>query len=163
MTQSELREARPEDAAALEGLIRELAEHDGVIGDVHFTQAQLHAALSGEMPRLRAIVAVSGDAGGGEIVGFVTYTIDFAIWVGSDVIRVDDLFVSAKARGQRIGQRLMREIAHRALAGGMLVRWEVMPGNEAAQGFYRRLGAELRPKIIARWDRPAMAALLSEN
>jgi ribosomal protein S18 acetylase RimI-like enzyme len=159
MTRMELREARPDDAAALTALIRELAVHDGASADANFTPDQLRSALAGPAPRLRAILAVD-DA---RPIGFVTYTIDFAIWTGSDIIRIDDLFVSAEARGKGIGQRLMSEIARRALAGRMQVRWEIMPGNAAAQGFYRRLGAELHQKVVARWDHAAMTALLAEG
>lgn len=156
MSEIILRDAGPEDAAALRGLILELAAHDGNAADVHFTSDQLRAALSGPAPKLCAILAVDGATP----VGFITYTIDFAIWVASDVMRVDDLFLSNTHRGRGLGKRLMTEIARRAVAGGMVARWEVMPQNTSAQGFYRSLGAELRDKIVARWDGKAMAALL---
>jgi len=157
MNNIELRDARPDDAVALAALIRELAAHDGNAADVHFTSEQLRAALSGATPKLHAILALDGD----RPIGFVTYTVDFAIWVASDVMRIDDLFLSAAYRGQGLGKRLMTELARRAQAGDMVARWEVMPDNTSAQAFYRSLGAEIRPKIIARWDKAAMAALLS--
>jgi ribosomal protein S18 acetylase RimI-like enzyme len=159
MTEIILRDAMPGDADRLTALIRALAAHDGSSADVNFNSDQLREALTGPAPRLRAILAVDGD----EPVGFVTYTIDFAIWVASDVLRIDDLYLETAYRGQGLGRRLMREIARRALAGGMQVRWEVMPRNRNAQAFYHGLGAELRDKVIARWDSPAMAALLDTN
>lgn len=157
MDQIHLRDARPDDSEDLAGLIRDLARHDGTLADVDFTSDQLRAALTGPAPKLRAILATTDD----RVVGFITYTIDFAIWINSDVIRVDDLFVRAESRGKGIGRRLMREIARRAVAGDMGARWEVVPGNETAQAFYRQLGAELRQKVIARWDLPAMTNFLA--
>jgi ribosomal protein S18 acetylase RimI-like enzyme len=156
MSEIILRDAWPEDAEALRGLILELAAHDGNSADVHFTSDQLRAALSGPVPKLRAILAVEDETP----VGFITYTIDFAIWVASDVMRIDDLYLGKAHRGRGLGKRLMTEIARRAIAGGMVARWEVMPQNTHAQAFYRGLGAELRDKVIARWDGKAMAALL---
>lgn len=156
MTNFTLRDARPEDAEALRALILELATHDGNAADVHFTSAQLREALAGPAPKLRAILAVEDETP----IGFITYTIDFAIWVASDVMRIDDLFISKAHRGRGIGKQLMTEIARRAVAGRMVARWEVMPQNVNAQAFYRSLGAELRDKIVARWDGKAMAALL---
>lgn len=159
MTDIILRDARPEDAEALAALIRALAAHDGSSADVNFTSDHLRLALTGPAPRLRAILTMDGD----KPVGFITYTIDFAIWIASDVLRIDDLYLEAAYRGQGLGRRLMAEIARRALAGGMQARWEVVPQNRSAQAFYRSLGAELRDKIIARWDAPAMAALLADR
>lgn len=159
MNQITLRDARPEDAEALAGLIKELAVYDGNGADVHFSSGQLRQALSGPAPRLRAILALEDE----KAVGFITYTIDYAIWVASDVLRIDDLFFSAEYRGRGLGKRLMSEIARRAVAGNMVARWEVMPQNVKAQAFYRSLGADLRDKIVARWDGAAMAALLARS
>lgn len=154
-----LRDAEPADAAALAVLIKELAAHDGNAADVHFTSDQLRQALAGPAPKLRAILALDGE----KPIGFITYTIDFAIWVASDVMRIDDLFLSAAYRGQGLGRRIMTEMARRATAGNMVARWEVVPHNTNAQAFYRSLGAELRDKIVARWSGDAMAALLAEE
>lgn len=153
------REAVPDDAGPLAALIKELAAYDGNAADVHFSPQQLRGALSGAAPRLRAILAIDGN----RPIGFITYTIDYAIWAASDVLRIDDLFFSADYRGRGLGKRLMTEIARRAVAGGMVARWEVMPQNIQAQAFYRGLGADLRDKIVARWDGAAMIALLGRG
>jgi hypothetical protein len=51
-----------------------------------------------------------------------------------------------------------------ALAGlaepeSLLIRWGMEVDNVDAQRFYRRLGATLRPKILAAWTPGAYAAL----
>ena len=149
-----VRPATASDAADLERLIRALAAFDGVPERVRFTRAQLAAALSGAAPRLHALVAERG----GVVLGFVSYTVDFAIWTGGEIVRVDDLFVTGTCRGQGIGRRLLAAVADLALARGAAACWEVEPANAAAQAFYRSLGVELRPKIAARWWPDAMAA-----
>jgi hypothetical protein len=53
---------------------------------------------------------------------------------------------------------MMLRIAELAMAGDMIARWEIEPVNIAAQEFYLGLGANLRDKIVARWDRAAMEA-----
>ncbi|NJP97663.1 hypothetical protein HCN51_50975 [Nonomuraea sp. FMUSA5-5] len=44
----------------------------------------------------------------------------------------------------------MRAVAE--AAEGRVIRWEVAAANEAAQRFYRRIGAGLIPKVICRWQ-----------
>jgi GNAT superfamily N-acetyltransferase len=114
--------------------------------------------LSGDTPRLRALVAEE-DKG---LVGFVSYTIDFAIWTGGDVIRIDDVFIRERARKGGVGRRLMLRIAELALAGNMTCRWELDPSNLGAQYFYGRLGVDLREKIVARWSEAAMRTALAQ-
>lgn len=151
-----IRNATPADAAVLDAMIRLLAAHEGADDLVSYSQDQLAAALAGDPPRLHAILAEDTDG----IHGFVTYTIDFSIWNGGDILRIDDVFVGDGARRRGIGRQMMMRIAELALAGGMIARWEVEPVNIAAQKFYRGLGATVRDKIVARWERPAMAAAL---
>nr|WP_298681815.1 GNAT family N-acetyltransferase [uncultured Dongia sp.] len=138
----------------LDDLIRQLAAHEGAADLITFTSAQVTEALGGNSPRLRAILAEDAEG----VCGFVTYTIDFAIWNGGDILRVDDVFVCARARRRGVGRLLMRRIAELALAGNMIARWEIEPANIAAQKFYQGLGATLRDKIVARWELPAMKA-----
>ncbi len=154
-----VRDATSADAAALDAMIRELAAFEAHAGDLAFSVEQLARALAGDPPRLHAIIAE--DAGGP--AGFVTYSIDFAIWTGGDVVRVDDVFVRERARGGGAGTRLMQRIAELALAGGMSCRWEIEPANRRAQRFYGTLGVEIRDKKIARWDSAAMRALVARG
>jgi GNAT superfamily N-acetyltransferase len=152
-----VRNATAADAAEIERMIRDLVAYEGNIGTPAFGVEQLAAALSGSPPRLRAVVAE--DDGG--LIGFVSYTIDFAIWSGGDVLRIDDVFVRERARGSGAGTRLMLRIAELALAGGMTCRWEIEPANLGAQYFYGTLGVDLREKVIARWSETAMRAALA--
>jgi GNAT superfamily N-acetyltransferase len=152
-----VRDATAADAAEIEHMIRDLVAYEGNVGTLAFGVEELAAALSGSPPRLRALVAEDGEG----LAGFVSYTIDFAIWTGGDVIRVDDVFVRARARGTGAGSALMLRIAELALAGGMSCRWEIEPANLGAQYFYGTLGVDLREKIVARWGEAAMRTALA--
>ncbi|HKU99625.1 MAG TPA: GNAT family N-acetyltransferase [Vineibacter sp.] len=152
-----VRNAGPADAAAIAAMIRELAAYEGMAQDVGFSTPQLQRALTGDPPRLHVLVAEDADGP----LGFVSYTIDFAIWTGTDVLRVDDVFVSSRARRRGVGRLLMARIAALATAAGMSARWELETKNHAAQQFYKGLGVSLRDKMVARWDLAAMRALLA--
>jgi GNAT superfamily N-acetyltransferase len=154
-----IRAAQPSDAAVLAAMIRGLADHEGTAGEVAFSLEQLERALAGDRPRLHAILAE--DSGGA--IGFVTYTIDFAIWTGGDVVRVDDVFVRERARGRGTGRLMMARIAELAMAGGMSARWEIEPANSAAQRFYEGLGVAIRDKTVARWSLADMRRLLASD
>lgn len=53
------------------------------------------------------------------------------------------------ARGQQIGEELMRAAAREAAARGCgSVRWTVASWNEAGKRFYERLGAQANPVWI---------------
>jgi GNAT superfamily N-acetyltransferase len=140
-------------------MIRELAHHERAAGELAFTVNQLTEALTGDPPRLRAILAE--DSSGP--IGFVTYTIDFAIWTGGEIVRVDDVFVRDRARRRGAGRLLMTGIAELATAGGMSARWEIEPANLAAQRFYEGLGVAIRDKIVARWTLDGMRKLLASD
>lgn len=153
-----IRNATAADAAEIQRMIHDLVAHEGGTVLPAFTVGQLAAALSGDAPRLRALVA-QDDSG---LIGFVSYTIDFAIWSGGDIIRIDDVFIRERARKSGVGRRLMLRIAELALAGDMTCRWELEPSNLGAQYFYGRLGVDLREKIVARWTESAMRTALAQ-
>ena len=154
-----VRDATAADAAAIDLMIRELAAYEGHTGALAFTVDRLAQALAENRPRLRAVIAEDAEGP----VGFVTYTIDYAIWTGGDIVRVDDVFVRERARGNGAGTRLMLRIAELAIAGGMLSRWELQSANLRAQRFYESLGVEIRDKKVARWSTAAMRACLARE
>jgi ribosomal protein S18 acetylase RimI-like enzyme len=154
-----IRKASKADAENVNLLIRQLAAFEGTSDEVGFTVEDLAQALASDPPRLHVLVAE--DASG--MLGFVSYTIDFTIWTGSETIRVDDLFLASNARGLGIGRRLMTRVAAVAVARGASARWEVEPENVAAQSFYEGLGVRLRRKLVARWSHDAMVGWLSSK
>jgi ribosomal protein S18 acetylase RimI-like enzyme len=52
----------------------------------------------------------------------------------------------------------MAALAALAAPERLLIRWGVEADNVDAQRFYRRLGATLRPKVLAAWTPGAYAA-----
>ncbi len=151
-----IRDATPADATAIKLMIRELVAYEGISAELNFTVEQLAAALDTEKPRLHALIAEDAEG----VAGFVTYTIDFMLWTGGDILRIDDLFVRERARGAGAGTALMVAIAEIAVGEGLPCRWEIEMGNTRAQHFYATLGAEIRDKKVARWSGAAMRAFL---
>ena len=148
------RDALPEDAAVLHGLLGELALYEGSPQHLRSTPEQLRVGLA---QGLFHAVLVEGEDG---VQGFATYTLDFMSWFGTQVLRLDDLFIRTPLRGLGLGGQVMRELARRALARGIAVRWEMQPGNTHARGFYERLGASSSERTVWRWFPEAMQRYL---
>jgi GNAT superfamily N-acetyltransferase len=152
-----VRDGRASDADAIAEMIQELVTYEQTGARLSFTVDQLLAAINSGC--LRAVVAE--DASG--LLGFVSYTIDFAIWSGGQIIRVDDVFVRERGRRSGVGRKMMLRVAELAqiTAGG--VRWEIEPQNLGAQRFYESLGVELRDKVVARWSHASMQAQIKKR
>ncbi|RPE80154.1 GNAT family N-acetyltransferase [Vulcaniibacterium tengchongense] len=151
-----VRKAGRHDAAALLGLIRALAAHEGFSSYVRTDEDTLRRHGFGERPAFAAFIAELD----GAPVGFVSYTVQYSIWYGREYLHVDDVFVAAAARGAGVGKRLMAAVARECLARGYaFARWTVETGNARAIGFYRGLGAGVREKGVCTWTPEAMAAL----
>lgn len=66
------------------------------------------------------------------------------------------------ARGQGVGERLMRAVAEVCAQRGLAyARWTVETDNDGARRFYRRIGAQVRDKGVCTWPQAAMAAALA--
>ncbi len=139
----DVRCAGPEDAQTVLTMAREIAAHEGDVTDVVSDVAAWTAMLA--RPEVVVLVAERD----GHPVGYVSAVRRLQLWLGTDIVAFDDLFVRDGYRDAGVGRLLMRELA--AHADGMLIRWEVEEDNVAAQRFYRSLGATLRRKVIAFW------------
>lgn len=142
-----VRNGEPGDVDPVLGLMRALAEHEGLSPYFTLTGELLARCCFGEPRRMELLVAETE----GRIVGYATLLVQFSPWMGREYLFLDDLFVSDEVRGLGIGSRLMRQVGARAVARGMEVRWHVEMENHSAQKFYRALGAELRDRLIAYW------------
>ena len=141
----DVRRAGPDDAPAVLAMVREIALHEGTPDAVGGTPETWTAMLA------RPDVVVLLAERDGEPAGYVSAVRRLHLWLGRDILGLDDLFVREGYRDAGIGRLLMTELAALAAPEQLPVRWEVREDNLAAQRFYRRLGAELRTKVVAFW------------
>ncbi|MGY1610177.1 N-acetyltransferase family protein [Geodermatophilus sp. SYSU D00700] len=149
-----VRRAGPDDAAAVVAMVREIAALEGDPFD-GTEQRWAHLLARGDVVVLLA-------ERGGEPVGYVSALRRLHLWLGTDVLALDDLFVRDGHRDAGVGRLLMAELARLATAEDLVVRWEVREDNTAAQRFYRRLGAVLRTKVVVWWPATAQRAFLGD-
>jgi ribosomal protein S18 acetylase RimI-like enzyme len=143
--QATVRRATSRDARTLQVLLLELADHEG---DGHLVHVDVDrwAAMLAE-PRVVVLLAEAS----GTPVGYVSAVHQLNLWLGRDILGLDDLYVRSAVRGQGVGELLMSELARHASTEQMLIRWEMRADNDGAKRFYSRLGATLRTKVIAAW------------
>lgn len=81
--------------------------------------------------------AVSGE--GGEILGYVTVTLDREAGIG----RIPNIAVSAKAQGKGVGRKLLEHALEYMKREGMsLAKIETLVGNEVGKHLYPSIGFE---------------------
>jgi len=117
-------------------------------------EAALHRHGFGERPEFGAFVA---DCGSGALAGMaVHYEIPFMHTL-QPLLMLKWLYVDPQWRGERVGQRLMRQMAlHARATGHERFCWFVLNDNAPAQSFYRGIGATEDPEW-RRWIMPADA------
>jgi ribosomal protein S18 acetylase RimI-like enzyme len=150
----DVRRAAPDDAGTVLTMVREIAAHEGDASDAAGTPESWAAMLA------RPDVVVLLAERDGVPVGYVSAVRRLHLWLGRDILVLDDLFVRDGHRDAGVGRLLMRELAALAAPEQLPIRWEMREDNVAAQRFYRRLGASLRTKVIAFWTPAAQAAAI---
>jgi ribosomal protein S18 acetylase RimI-like enzyme len=148
-----IRPAGPDDAADVAAMVREIAEHEDQAAHVHVDEELWRSLLA--RPDVTVLLAERG----GAAVGYVSAVRQLHLWTGGDVLNLDDLYVRPGQRDGGVGRRLMAALAAVAAPEELLIRWGMEVDNVDAQRFYRRLGATLRPKVLAAWTPSAYAHL----
>ena len=149
----DVRRAGPGDAAVVRTMVSELAADDGAVEEVVSTDGWA------QMLGRDDVVVLVADRDG-QPVGYVSAVRKLHLWTGRDILALDDLYVRPASRDAGVGRLLMTELARWAEPQDLLIRWEMREDNDAAQRFYRRLGATLRTKVIAAWTPEAQRAAL---
>jgi len=136
-----IRRAEVTDAGPLLGLMRQLAQFEGYDEYFAVTEADLIARGLGRCEDAQFVAWVA--EGDGVLQGYaVAYLVPFTFDLRPTVV-LKELFVSGDSRGRRVGEQLFAEVLLYGKArGARLLRWQVLPTNEAAQRFYGRLGGE---------------------
>jgi ribosomal protein S18 acetylase RimI-like enzyme len=152
-----IRRATPADAADVAAMVAEIAAHEDQAAHVHVDADQWRALLA----RFEVTVLLAERAG--QAVGYVSAVRQLHLWTGGDVLNLDDLYVRPGHRDGGVGRQLMVALAALAAPEQLLIRWGMEVDNVQAQRFYRRLGATLRPKILAAWAPDAYADLAAAS
>jgi len=137
-----IRPARPEDAAVLFEMTRELCEFEELLEEFTSTQELLHEGLFGDDPAAEALIA-SVD---GSVAGYALFFQTYSTFTGQREQLLEDLFVKASHRGTGVGTKLLQAAAAIALDRQRArMEWIVLEWNVAAKEFYKRMGAVIEP------------------
>ena len=149
--------ARPDKAGLVFSLVRELAEYEKLLHEVHASEADIADALFGANPRLYCDIAEWN----GEPAGFAVWFVNFSTFAGRHGIYLEDLFVRPALRGKGIGKALLVHLAKECRANGWArLQWSVLDWNAPSIAFYKSLGAELMDEwTICRVSGPALDML----
>ncbi|WP_076865536.1 GNAT family N-acetyltransferase [Bradyrhizobium mercantei] len=152
-----IRRARPDEAGLVFSLVRELAEYEKLLHEVHASEADIAEALFGANPRLFCDIAEWN----GEPAGFAVWFVNFSTFAGRHGIYLEDLFVRPALRGNGIGKALLVHLAKQCLANGWArLQWAVLDWNAPSIAFYKSLGAEMMAEwTICRVSGAALSAL----
>lgn len=137
---AEIRAATADDAENLHAMLLDLARVTGLREKIRSKPEDFRRLGFREKPAFQALIAEQE----GRPVGLSLFFYNFSSWRGELGVYVQDLYVSAEARGAGLGRRLLVETARRGRTQGAThVRLSVERDNERAHRFYRKLGLRL--------------------
>lgn len=87
---------------------------------------------------INCLVAQSSESG--KLLGFVHYFPHAETWQKYPVCYLEDLFVSPEARGEGLGEQLIKSVVNQAKEQGWEdVYWQTQHDNDVARGLYDKL------------------------
>lgn len=126
-------------------MMRGLAEYEKLSDRVTATETALREQLFGRDAAAEVCLAFVGE----EPVGLAVFHGTFSTFACRPGLYLEDLYIEPQWRGRGYGRRLLAHVASLGAARGcQTMSWAVLPWNEPAINFYRRLGAE---KVIE-WE-----------
>jgi GNAT superfamily N-acetyltransferase len=135
----QLRFAKPDDAAEIVRLIKELAEYEKDPDAVIAKPEGLAAQMESDHPPFECVLAEIG----GKKVGFALFFQSYSTWQGKPGMYLEDLFVQPDQRGTGIGRKLLHKLADICRERGYgRMEWQVLTWNQPAIDFYNAMGAE---------------------
>ncbi|MBN8540981.1 MAG: GNAT family N-acetyltransferase [Deltaproteobacteria bacterium] len=159
MTKLKIRSATRHDAKQILRFIQALAEYEKLADQVSATEPMLIQTLFPESgsPAAEVQLAFQNDVP----VGFALYFSSYSTFLAKKGIYLEDLFVDPSARGQGVGEALLKRVASIAVArGAERLEWSVLDWNKPAIDFYRRRGANpMNEWTTFRVDGAALVAL----
>ena len=155
-----IRPATDEDAPAVLGFIRELAEYERALHRVTATENQLRESLFGENRSAEAILGELGEEG----VAFAVFYHSFSTYLGRHCLHLEDLFVRPDRRGAGIGRLMLSYLARVAQQRGCVqMEWSSLAWNDSARQFYLHLGAEAEERWMYRLSGTSLHSLANKK
>ena len=134
-----IRRAVKEDCPRMLALVRELATFERAPQEVTVTLDHFEESGFGPNPVYWSFVAEANH----EVAAFALYYIRYSTWKGQRMY-LEDILVTEKWRGKKIGQllmdRLIVEAKEKNLHG---ITWQVLNWNEPAIRFYKKYNAKI--------------------
>lgn len=139
-----IRPVRPDDLGAVALLCAAHAAFERAPAPPADLADRLRPALFGPRPRLWCLVACAGDG----IVGYLTYTLEYATWRAAEFVHLDCLYLADGHRGRGVGAAMLAHVREAARRIGVdEVQWQTPAWNADAVRFYDRSGARGAPKV----------------
>ncbi len=138
-----IRASERKDAAAILGLIKELAAYEKEPDAVIVTAAQLENDLFNEQICHALVVEVES-----EIIGFALYYFAYSTWKGK-CLYLEDFYLKPESRRLGWGLKLFQKVRDIAIQEEVKrMDWQVLEWNTPAIEFYKKVGATLDPTWI---------------
>ncbi len=133
-----IRAAKVEEVPLVLKFIVELAEYEGLAGEVEATEELLRENLFGRRPSAEVVFGCLE----GVPVGFALFFQNFSTFQGKPGIYLEDLYVKKEVRGKGFGTVMLAYLADLTLRrnGGRL-EWGVLTWNTPAREYYAAIGA----------------------
>jgi len=147
------------DVPILLAMIGELAEFERLTHELEVSAPSLRAALFGDRPVARALIAhVDGDH-----AGYAIYYHTFSTFAGRVGTFLEDLYVRPKFRKSGAGRALLEAVARTSIErGGGRFEWIALRWNENALRFYQKIGAKIMDDwALLRMDGPQVLKMLA--
>ena len=137
-----IRAASAADPPVIMALLRELADYEKLLDELHLSEALIARDMLGPDAACRCDIAWKG----GEAVGIVVWYWIYRSFRARRGLYLEDLFVRPAFRGHGLGRMLLRHLAATAVtAGADFMDWKVLDWNTPSIEFYRSLGAAQIP------------------
>lgn len=132
-----IRPARAEDTDNIHAGLLGIAKAVGELHKMRSTPDDIRRDGFGDRRHFHVLIAEIDS----EFAGMCLYFPIYSTWRGRPGAFVQDLFVTERFRGKKVGEKLLRHLAQQVNdEGGAYLELAVDSGNVGAQRFYERIG-----------------------
>lgn len=133
-----IRSAVQGDAKTILFFIRELAIYEKAEHEVLATEETIAESIFSDESHVNALICELD----GKPIGIAIYFYNYSTWLAKPGLYLEDLYVSADARGKGAGKLLLQEMAKIALDKGCgRFEWSCLDWNKPSRDFYESIGA----------------------